>query len=63
MSKKTQIANLILAMTQKERLLMADDFAKMQRNADDDASGWELDNTRSFSNMLKFWAKGLGSME
>ena len=40
MSKKTQIAKLILAMTYVEREKMASDFVEMQSNAADDGCGF-----------------------
>ena len=63
MSKKTQIAKLIRAMTQKERLAMASDFTDMQYTAADDGSKWNMTNKRQFALMLRVWADGLGSME
>ena len=63
MSKKTQIAKLILAMTDREREAMAKDFVEMQSNAEDDGSGWDLSSKKYFANMLHDWAEGLGGME
>jgi predicted nuclease of restriction endonuclease-like RecB superfamily len=63
MSKKTQIAKLILEMTVTERWKMAADIVDLQSNAADDDDGYQLDNKVSVSNMLRDWAKGLGSME
>ena len=63
MSKKTQIANIILSMTHSELDLMANDFIEMQSNAEDDGSGWNLESKTAFYDMLRTWAKGLGSLE
>lgn len=63
MSKKTQVAKLILSMTTKERIAMASDIVEMQSNAEDDGSGFSLDNKLDVSLLLREWAKGLGSME
>jgi hypothetical protein len=63
MSKKTQIAKLILAMKTQELLFMGDDFRSMQSEAEDDGSEWRLDTSKDWAKMLHSWAEGLGSME
>jgi hypothetical protein len=42
---------------------MASDFVEMQSNSEDDGSGWNLESKSAFADMLRSWAKGLGSME
>jgi hypothetical protein len=63
MSKKTQVAKIILSMTRADVVAMANDLVDMQSNAKDDGPGWNLESSLEFAHMLRTWARGLGSIE
>jgi hypothetical protein len=60
MSKKTQIAKLILSMTHAELNEMAADITEIASNAADEGADYSLDRKTDVYVILRHWAKGLG---